>query len=102
MGFCTVFCILAILIGVITAFGHIMAPRVKKPKEEHEVAQSDSRLRDRGEHIPALDSAAIAASLFLFTNDAHDKESYLLKIKKVQRMYSPWNSKIYGLNNLNK
>lgn len=101
MGFCTVFCILAILIGVITAFGHIMAPRVKKQPLPHETP-SESRLKDRGEHIPALDSAAIAAALHLFADDAHDKESYMLKIKKVQRMYSPWNSKIYGLNNLNK
>jgi len=101
VGFGIVFSILTILIFVIKLFGHIMAPRAKNIQKapHHPAADKTS---ERGDHIPALDSAAIATALFMFMDDAHDKESYLLKIRKVTRTYSPWNSKIYGLNHLNK
>ena len=102
VGFCIVFIILTILIAVIKLFGHIMAPRAKNVKKPAHVAAVTVSESKRGEHIPALDSAAIAATLQLFFDDAHDKESYKLRINKVERRYSPWNSKIYGLNYINK
>jgi len=101
VGFGIVFCILTILIFVIKAFGHIMAPRAKNIKKAPHHPLAD-KVSERGDHILALDSAAIAAALHMYMDDAHDKESYLLKIRKVTRTYSPWNSKIYGLNQLNK
>ncbi len=42
-------------------------------------------------------NAAISAALYLYFEEAHDIESTVLTIKKVQRSYSPWSSKIYGL-----
>lgn len=48
--------------------------------------------------IPAGDSAAIAAAIFLFMDEIHDKENRVVTIKRVSRTYSPWNSKIYGVN----
>ena len=50
-------------------------------------------------HIPALDSAAIATALHMYFDEVHDEESLVVTIKTVERRYSPWNSKIYGLNN---
>ncbi|HEX3008744.1 MAG TPA: hypothetical protein VHO90_14125 [Bacteroidales bacterium] len=49
-------------------------------------------------NIPAGDSAAIAAAIFLFMDEIHDKENRVMTIKRVSRTYSPWNSKIYGVN----
>jgi Na+-transporting methylmalonyl-CoA/oxaloacetate decarboxylase gamma subunit len=44
--------------------------------------------------------AAISMALHLFMNDIHDEESNVITIKRIERRYSPWSSKIYGLTNL--
>lgn len=41
--------------------------------------------------------AAIAASIFLYRAEVHDIENAVLTIKRIDRVYSPWSSKIYGL-----
>lgn len=43
--------------------------------------------------------AAIAIALRRYEEDMHDIESHVLTINRVARAYSPWSSKIYGLNN---
>ncbi len=43
--------------------------------------------------------AAIAIALRRYEEDMHDIESHILTINRVARAYSPWSSKIYGLNN---
>ena len=47
--------------------------------------------------IPGEISAAISMALHLHFEEVHDFENTVLTIKKVQRPYSPWSSKIYGL-----
>lgn len=42
-------------------------------------------------------NAAIGLALYLHFSEIHDYESTVLTIKKVQKAYSPWSSKIYGL-----
>jgi Na+-transporting methylmalonyl-CoA/oxaloacetate decarboxylase gamma subunit len=42
-------------------------------------------------------NAAIAAALYLYSQELHDHESTVLTINRVSRSYSPWSSKIYGL-----
>jgi Na+-transporting methylmalonyl-CoA/oxaloacetate decarboxylase gamma subunit len=42
--------------------------------------------------------AAIAAAIHLYTEELHDVEEAVLTINKVSRTYSPWSSKIHGLN----
>lgn len=42
-------------------------------------------------------NAAIAAALYLYSQEMHDQESAVLTIKKASRFYSPWSSKIHGL-----
>jgi glutaconyl-CoA/methylmalonyl-CoA decarboxylase subunit delta len=42
-------------------------------------------------------NAAIGMALFLHFEEVHDFENTILTIKKVQKTYSPWSSKIYGL-----
>ena len=44
--------------------------------------------------------AAIAMALHLYYSDVHDQDSHVITIKKVERRYSPWSAKIYGINNL--
>lgn len=42
-------------------------------------------------------SAAISAALYLYLNEQHDDESGKITIREVEKKYSPWSSKIYGM-----
>lgn len=43
--------------------------------------------------------AALAAAFYMYNSELHDEENTVLTISKVSKSYSPWSSKIYGLNN---
>ena len=58
-----------------------------------ECAQNDSL------QLTGDESAAIAAAVSIILNEQHDLESGKITIKKVSKRYSPWNSKIYAMNN---
>jgi Na+-transporting methylmalonyl-CoA/oxaloacetate decarboxylase gamma subunit len=62
---------------------------IKKGKKEEEIID-----------IASEEIAAVSMALHLFFNEMHDEESNIITIKRIERRYSPWNSKIYGLNNL--
>jgi hypothetical protein len=51
------------------------------------------------EEIPTTEIVAIAMALHLFYDEVHDDESNVITIKRIERRYSPWSSKIYGINN---
>ena len=51
------------------------------------------------ELIPSADIVAIAMALHLYFDEVHDDESNVITIKRIERRYSPWSSKIYGINN---
>lgn len=53
----------------------------KKPKEE----------------ISGEVSAAISLAIYIYSEEQHDIENTVLTIRKVNKSYSPWSSKIYGL-----
>ncbi|WP_299110025.1 OadG family protein [uncultured Winogradskyella sp.] len=44
-------------------------------------------------------SAVIGASVHMYLSEQHDIESGILTIKEVKKAYSPWSSKIYGIQN---
>ena len=52
-------------------------------------------------HISGETIAAIAMAIYL-CRDLHDDESNVLTIKKISKVYSPWSSKIYGINRWSK
>jgi len=45
------------------------------------------------------DIVAIAMALHQFYDEVHDDESNVITIKRIERRYSPWSSKIYGVIN---
>lgn len=62
-----------------------------------EVAATDENVE-----IPEMEgnvNAAIATALHLYFSELHDDESNIITIKKVQKSYSPWSSKIYTVTN---
>ncbi len=73
------------------------------------IKAQDSRSR-KGKEIPKAEAisstgdisgdvyAAITAAIHLYNEELHDEENTVLTINKVSRAYSPWSSKIHGLN----
>ncbi len=47
--------------------------------------------------VPGGDNAAIAVALHLYFSELHDEEKTVMTIKKVSKTYSPWSSKLYGM-----
>lgn len=64
----------------------------KKAAAESGKAVSADAGQENGEVL-----AAIATALYEMSDDNHDIENTVLTIRKVQRSYSPWSSKIYNL-----
>lgn len=92
-----VFTALLVLCLCFYAIGEIgkYLSRVKKAESQGiavtELSRDD---HDSGEEI-----AAITMALHQHFN-VHDNESNLLTIRKIRRAYSPWSSKIYGINQI--
>jgi len=65
-----------------------------------------ARLRKKGKtecakvddlNVQGTVNAAIAMALHLYFSEMHDEEQTVMTIKKVSKTYSPWSSKIYGM-----
>lgn len=105
LGFVLVILVLILLVLLLMVFGKIMTPKVRIPKgptAQGTPAQSNDTSEYHEVNLPANTTAAIAMALHLYYADVHDEESHVITIKNVERKYSPWNSKIYGINNLDK
>jgi Na+-transporting methylmalonyl-CoA/oxaloacetate decarboxylase gamma subunit len=93
VGYLIVFCALVMLYLVFTNLSKILQLNIKKKLKASGTLQDEKdELSISGEI-----SAAISAALYLHFREIHDFETTVLTIKKVQRPYSPWSSKIYGL-----
>ncbi|MDD3079239.1 MAG: OadG family transporter subunit [Paludibacter sp.] len=106
-GISMVFILLILLVIVLSLFSKAIAPKVRIPKKNQVAAEAtttapDNNIEYEEGHLSANDSAAIAMALHLYYAEVHDEESAIITIKTVERRYSPWSSKIYGLNNLVK
>ena len=90
------------LIILLLAFKLTGSFSVRKSRRRMEKTDPSEKSVLNPHEIPASEIAAIAMALHLFYDDVHDKESNIITIKRIERRYSPWNSKIYGLTNLNR
>lgn len=104
LGLGIVFVVLCLLILLLVIFGKVMTPKVRVPKAVRTTQDTKVEISDKTEfhevQLPANASAAIAMALHLYYSDIHDHDSHVITIRKVERRYSPWSSKIYGINNL--
>ena len=104
LGLGIVFVVLCLLILLLVVFGKVMTPKVRVPKAVRTPKDAKVEISDDTEfhevQLPANASAAIAMALHLYYSDVHDQDSHVITIKKVERRYSPWSAKIYGINNL--
>lgn len=99
VGYITVFTALVLLYLI---FYNI--PKLYKIKLRKNMKKKGKHTGTEGEcceDISGQTSAAIATALHMYFNEMHDHEDMVMTIVKVSKRYSPWSSKIYGLNNVN-
>ncbi len=83
------------------AFRQKLKDLFSKKKKEKPAEEKGEALAEEADLTGEV-NAAIAAAIHLYRSQLHDFEDTVITMKKVSRTYSPWNSKIYGLRNLNQ
>lgn len=100
IGWSIVFTALVLLIFVFTNVPRLLkinlSRKIKKAGKATSVSKSEA---SDSKYISGGDTAAIAMAIHLFFEEQHDEESNVITIKRIQRRYSPWSSKIYGMRN---
>jgi len=94
VGYLVVFASLLLLYLMFINLSRFLQFRVRSKLTEKGEIGSGSKT---GVSVSGEINAAISTALYLYFEEVHDFESTVLTIKKVQRSYSPWSSKIYGL-----
>lgn len=93
IGYVIVFIALLLLYIVFYNLTKLLASNLKRSlKKEGHSTEKEHTLEISGEV-----NAAIAAALYLYSNELHDQENTVLTISRISRTYSPWSSKIYSL-----
>ncbi len=101
IGVLVVFTALVILVFAFKLMGSINRSRTSFKKKKMKAIDTETDHQDENQpELTGYEVAAISTALHLFFSDVHDEESNVITIKRIERRYSPWNSKIYGLTNL--
>lgn len=91
-----VFLGLMVLFLVFKQIGNAAIKASKRNAEKAAAAEGGKISANAGQESGEI-FAAIATALYEMSDDNHDIESTVLTIRKVQRSYSPWSSKLYSL-----
>ncbi|MBN1924736.1 MAG: OadG family protein [Prolixibacteraceae bacterium] len=97
VGWLIVFVALIVLIIVFNWVPRLLHLKIKK-RSSSTIANHNSQVKGP-KYISGDETAAIALALYLYFEEQHDEESNVITIKQIQRRYSPWSSKIYGVRN---
>jgi glutaconyl-CoA/methylmalonyl-CoA decarboxylase subunit delta len=98
VGYVTVFLALVILFYVFDAIPKLINIQVRqKLRKQGKIADADKDLQMVGEV-----NAAISMALFLYFEEQHDEESRKMTVRNIQKVYSPWSSKVYNMNDYYK
>ena len=95
-----VFLALLTIFIVFKVFGTVMVKRTHRTSAKHAEASTPGSTpkSPKGGSYTGEEVAAIAMALKLYQEDLHIEESTVITINRVSRLYSPWNSKLYGMN----
>lgn len=107
--FLMVFLLLIFIVLVLTLSGRFFVGLEKSKKRQLEKgAKAVGPIVELGESdveaeiIPGEVLAAISLAIHTHFGVAHDQESNIITIVKGEKRYSPWSSKIFGLNVFNR
>ena len=98
IGWGIVFAALVLLVIIFTNVPRIHVYFTERKLRKQGKLEADETLNVGG-GVSGEENAAIAMALYMYLNEQHDEESGVITIKRIERRYSPWSSKIYGLNN---
>ena len=98
VGMLTVFLLLILLIVIIN-----FQTKITNRVEDHAktVQEPEKAAVTTDTHPTPHEQAAVAMPKHQYFN-SHDEEPHVITIEEVEKRYSPWSSKIYGMRNLNK
>ena len=104
VGFGMVFVLLVVLIFILKLLGVVMNSSTGKPAKNAEVpkAAAATAAAPKASASEDDDMAAVAMALHLYFGGVHDEEPTEITLKNIERRYSPWNDKAYGMNNLHR
>jgi Uncharacterized conserved protein len=97
----TVFLALIIISLVFKIFGQSLVSINKKKAEKlaaENVKKEEGKKAQNPTAISGDEYAAIAAAIYMYTEQQHDEENTILTINKVAKTYSPWSSKLFNMN----
>ena len=94
---CIVISALIVLSLLFLGFGKISQMLLARNKRVTKAASSSSDVEEHHEVDSGDVIAAIAVALSEHFGEGHDMEDTILTIRKLQKAYSPWSSKIYHL-----
>ena len=94
IGIGVVFAILILLVLILQLFNYV-STRKSAP-----AAKAEPQTAVKSENTSDTERAAIATALYLYFNEAHDEESYLLPYRHNE--HSAWNSEFFNTHNLNR
>jgi len=97
-GLSIVFSALLMLV-VFFKYGLPMLLRIYKIITKKRDTKIEKQPSNEKEEFTGEIAAAISAAIHFYLNDNHDNENAILTIKQVRKLYSPWSSKIYGIQN---
>lgn len=84
------------LTSLVIAF--TLTSRINRKTAQIKKRKVDERLQHlQDADLSGEEVAAIAMALQIMLSEEHDEESNIITIKRIERRYSPWNSKIYGV-----
>jgi Na+-transporting methylmalonyl-CoA/oxaloacetate decarboxylase gamma subunit len=101
LGWLIVFAALIFLVGIFLMVPKIISWSTKRSLRKKGKITAEEKLSDKDLEVTGEVNAAISMALYMFFSENHDEESNIITIKEVRRRYSPWSSKLYGLNNMN-
>lgn len=97
VGWSVVFFALVLLIFVFNNVPKLLTMKFKRDKADKVQKVQTETTGDK--YISGDETAAIAMAIYMYFEEQHDEESNIITIKRIERRYSPWSSKIYGVRN---
>lgn len=90
VGIIVVFAVLALLLVAFKLLGKVMnyfsrRQMLKEGKDLQNIKEMNS-----------YEAAAVSYALHMYLSELHDDESNIITLRRVDRKYSPWSSKVYG------
>lgn len=99
--FSMVFTLLVVIVLSLNLFGFFFSNLDKSDKKRLERRTTNAAQKSATKQVSNEESevqVAIAMALASYFQEVHDKESNVLTLEKLGKRYTPWSSKIYGLN----